>query len=433
MSMFASNGAAGDTASPIDSAYAWRRAFVSLCLGIFGGVGLWSVVVFLPSIEAEFGADRGGASVPYMMTMLGFAGGGVLMGRLADRFGIFVPLMISPLALSLGYFLASQATSLTMFIAVQSGIIGLIGSATTFGPIIADVSLWFEKRRGTAIAIVASGSYVAGTIWPPLLQHGLAYFDWRELHMMIAIACPLAMLPMAFYLRRRAPVEDEGPVGAPRARSARGNLLGRFEGGIAERLGLTPKTVQAMLIVAGLGCCVAMAMPQVHIVPYCADLGYGPLRGAEMLSLMLGLGVASRLGFGWISDRIGGVRTMLVSSSLQCLSLALFLPFDGLVSLYLVSAIFGLSQGGIVPSYAMIIREFFPAREAGMRVSAVLMATVCGMALGGWISGEIYDLTGSYEWAFLNGVAWNLSNMAIAFWLLVGQNKIRAGIARATA
>jgi MFS family permease len=168
-----------------------------------------------------------------------------------------------------------------------------------------------------------------------------------------------------------------------------------------------------------------MSMPQVHIVAYCGDLGYGPARGAEMLSLMLGLGVVSRLASGLIADRIGGVATLMLGSTLQCLALLFYLPFDGLTSLYVVSALFGLSQGGIVPSYALIVRDYFPAREAGARISLVLMATIVGMALGGWMSGAIFDLTGSYQAAFLNGIGWNLLNMSIAFWLLLGRLRAR--------
>lgn len=177
-------------------------------------------------------------------------------------------------------------------------------------------------------------------------------------------------------------------------------------------------TLQVLLVIAGLACCIAMSMPQVHIVAYCGELGYGVARGAEMLSLMLGLGVVSRLASGLIADRIGGVGTLILGSTLQCLALIFYLPFDGLT---FVSALFGLSQGGIVPSYALIVREYFPAREAGARVSLVLMATVVGMAAGGWMSGAIYDLTGSYQAAFLNGIAWNLVNMSIALWLLMGR------------
>jgi MFS family permease len=180
-----------------------------------------------------------------------------------------------------------------------------------------------------------------------------------------------------------------------------------------------------LLIVAGLACCIAMSMPQVHIVAYCGDLGYGVARGAEMLSIMLGLGVVSRIASGFLADKIGGLGTLILGSMLQCMALLLYIPFDGLISLYVVSALFGLAQGGIVPSYAMIVRQYFPAREAGTRVSLVLMTTVVGMAIGGWMSGEIYDLTGSYQAAFMNGIAWNLLNMSIAFWLLIGTWRLK--------
>jgi MFS family permease len=183
-------------------------------------------------------------------------------------------------------------------------------------------------------------------------------------------------------------------------------------------LRLSPFTLQALLIVAGLACCVAMSMPQVHIVAYCADLGFGAQRGAEMLSLMLGFGIVSRLISGFISDKIGGLYTLLLGSALQGIALCLYIPFDGLASLYVVSALFGLFQGGIVPSYALIVREYFSPKEAGTRVGVVLMATLFGMALGGWLSGVIYDLTGSYQAAFLNGIAWNLLNVSIVLFLL---------------
>lgn len=212
------------------------------------------------------------------------------------------------------------------------------------------------------------------------------------------------MIPLALLLRRRPDIDQGSVPVAAKAATASAPV--------------SPNVVLMLLVVAGVGCCVAMSMPQVHIVAYCGDLGYGPAVGAEMLSLMLGLGVVSRLASGVIADKIGGVGTLILGSTLQCLALLFYLPFDGLVSLYLVSALFGLSQGGIVPSYALIVREYFPARQAGSRVGIVLMATVLGMALGGWMSGEIYDLTGSYQAAFLNGIAFNLLNMSIAFWLL---------------
>jgi MFS family permease len=389
----------------------WRLA-ASLALSTIGGIGLWSVVVSLPAIEAEFGVDRGGASLPYTATMVGFAVGGVLMGRLADRFGIMVPIMLGTLMLGIGYVAAAQASELWQFILAQALLIGMLGSSSTFGPLVADVSLWFHRRRGIAVAVVASGNYLAGTIWPPLLQYAIATVGWRQAHVGIGAFCVLTMLPLALALRRRAPVH-EGSL-----------LVGARE--IAGGLRMSPSRLQALLVLAGLACCIAMSMPQVHIVAYCGDLGYGPARGAEMLSLMLGLGVVSRIGSGLIADRIGGLGTLILGSTLQCLALLFYLPFDGLASLYVVSALFGLSQGGIVPSYALIVRDHFPAREAGARVGLVLMATVLGMAAGGWMAGAIYDLTGSYQMAFVNGIAWNLVNMSIAFWLLLARPRPQA-------
>ncbi len=390
-----------------DSHYAWRRLMASLALSTIGGVGLWSSVVVLPTIQAEFGVDRAGASLPYTLTMIAFACGGVMMGRLADRFGIIVPLRISTVMLGAGYVAASQAQSYWQYVAAQALLIGMLGASSTFGPMVADVTHWFLKRRGIAIGIVASGNYLAGTIWPPVLQRSIEAAGWRETHFWIGVFCVAAMLPLSLMLRRRA-VVDQGaaPVTARPSRA---------------QMPASPATLQALLVVAGIACCVAMSMPQVHMVAYCGDLGYGAARGAEMLSIMLGAGVVSRLASGFIADRIGGVGTLILGSTLQCLALFLYLPFDGLVSLYVIAAVFGLSQGGIVPSYALIVREYFPAREAGSRVSLVLMATVLGMALGGWLSGAIHDLTDSYEAAFLNGIAWNLLNMGIAFWLLMGR------------
>ena len=401
--------AAHHSAPAPDSGYAWWRLAVSVTLSTIGGVGLWSVVVALPAIEAEFGVDRGGASLPYFATMIGAAAGGVVVGRLADRFGIMLPLISGAIMLGLGYTAAAHATAMWQFILAQAVLIGFLGTSVTFGPLVADVSHWFARRRGIAVAVVASGNYLAGTIWPPVLQHLIETVGWRQAHMTIGVICVTAMLPLALLLRRRAAMED-GPGTAP---------------GVHERvrLDISPRALQALLMLAGIACCVAMAMPQVHIVAYCGDLGYGVARGAEMLSLMLGLGVVSRLACGFIADKIGGVATLIMSSTLQCVALLFYLPFDGLMSLYIVSALFGLSQGGIVPSYALIVRDYFPAREAGARVSMVMMATVVGMALGGWMSGEIYDLTGSYQAAFLNGIAWNLLNMGIAFWLLIGPRR----------
>jgi len=392
-------------ADPTDSAIAWLRLFVAVVLSTIGGVGMWSVVVALPAIQADFGVDRADASLPYTLTMLGFAAGGVLMGKLADRFGITLPLVLGAAALALGYVGVRYAASLWQVTLAYGLLIG-VGCSTTFGPLMAEMSHWFMRRRGIAVAIAAAGNYLAGTVWPPVVQHFIATSGWRATHSGIGLFIIVTMLPLTYFMRRR--IEVKHTVGATQSAARR-----------QAELPFSPATLQTLLFIAGISCCVAMSMPQVHIVAYCGDLGYGAARGAEMLSLMLGFGIASRVASGFIADRIGGVLTLLLGSLLQGVALFLYLLFDGLGSLYLISALFGLFQGGIVPSYAIIVREYFSPKEASTRVGLVVMATVLGMALGGWMSGAIFDWTGSYQAAFLNGLAWNLLNVSIASWLLL--------------
>ena len=407
-------GAVSARKGEAESTYAWVRLVAALSLSTIGGVGMWSVIVALPSVQAEFGVARGDASLPYTLTMIGFGLGGVLMGRLSDRFGIMIPVAAGVVALGLGYVAAGSAATLWQFALVQGVVIG-VGSSATFGPLLADISMWFGRRRGIAVGVFASGNYLAGTVWPPIVQHFIAAVGWRQTYLGIAVFCVVSMPALALVLKRRPPPLEVVPASS----------LGALHP--AGQLGLSPVALQTLLVVAGLACCVAMSMPQVHLVAYCGDLGYGAARGAQMLSLMLAFGIVSRLSFGWISDRIGGLRTLLLGSSLQGFALFLFLPFDGLVSLYVVAALFGLFQGGIVPSYAIIVREYFSPKEAGARVGTVLTATLFGMALGGWMSGAIFDLTGSYKIAFVNGIAWNLLNVSIAAWLLWRAGGARLG------
>ena len=396
------DGPAGSRPQLVDSRYAWLRLGVALALGTVGSVGMWSYVVVLPSVQADFGAARTDATLPYTMAMAGFAIGNVILGRLADRYGIIAPILLSIASLGIGYVAAAFAPNLWLLSAAH--IILGFGSAASFGPLIADLSHWFQKRRGIAIGIAASGNYFAGAIWPPVIQHFTASDGWRATHIGIAVVCVLAMLPLSWMFRRRFSIQGHDAGQGPRF--------------VPPDIGVSPNTLFVLLCIAGVGCCVAMAMPQVHIVAYCGDLGYGVARGAEMLSLMLAFGIISRVGSGFIADRFGGVVTLLIGSVMQAVALALYFVFDGLTSLYVISILFGLFQGGIVPSYAVIVREYFPPQEAGSRLGMVIMATVFGMALGGWMSGAIFDLTGSYRAAFLNGLAWNLLNLAIVLWLL---------------
>jgi MFS family permease len=399
----------------VDSRYAWTRLAVALLLMTIGSSSMYIVAVVLPSVQAEFGVARADASLPYTLLMIGFGVGGVFMGRLADRRGVAVPLLIGAAGLGVGFVAAGLSGSIWTFALVHGVLLGLIGSSASFAPLVADTSLWFERRRGIAVAICASGNYVAGAIWPPIVQHFVASVGWRQTYVGLGVFTGVTMAGLALLMRARPP--------APAAATS----VARPGAPVPSTrpFGLSLNAAQTLLCIAGVACCTAMAMPQVHIVAYCGDLGFGAARGAQMLSLMLAAGVVSRLVSGWICDRIGGLRTLVLGSLLQGTALLLFLPFDSLASLFVVSALFGLFQGGIVPSYAIIVREHFPAEDAGARVGTILMFTLFGMALGGWMSGKVFDLTGSYQAAFLNGIAWNLLNLGIALFLLRGARRQR--------
>jgi MFS family permease len=390
----------GTAAFTPDSRQAWVRLALAVLIGSIGSVGMWSVVVVLPVIQAEFGATRGAVSLAFTLGMFGFGLGGVAAGRITDRLGIVAAVALSIAFLGTGYVLAGLSTTLWQFIAV-SFLIGL-GSSATFAPLMAEASHWFERYRGLAVTIVASGNYIGGTIWPPLVNWGVQSAGWRTTHIAIGLFCAVAMTLVLLVLRARiggAKVRNHDNAPPPRV-----------------NLALSTNSLTVLLCIASISCCVAMAMPQVHIVAYCGDLGYGPVHGAEMLSLMMAFGVVSRIGSGFLADRIG---TLLVGSVAQGFALLFYLFFDSLSSLYIISAMFGLFQGGLVPSYAIIVREAMPASQAATRVGIVIFASVFGMSFGGWVSGVIFDATGSYAAAFLNGLGWNAVNVTIMVSLLI--------------
>jgi len=387
-----------------DSAAAWLRLAATILVATVGGVGMWSVVVALPVVQADFAVPRAEASLAFTLTMVGGATGGVVLGRLLDRAGILPVLLVGAVLLAVGYVGAAYAGSFAAY-AIAHGVIGF-GSSIALGPLMADISHWFVRRRGVAVTLTSAGNYVAGTVWSPVVQHLIASIGWRSTHAGIGIASGIAIVLIGLIAMRGR---------APDARAAANVVAG---GNATGALGLSFFSLQILLCVASVCCCVAMSMPQVHIVAYCGDLGYGVAHGADMLAVMMAAGIVSRIGSGFIADRVGGLRTLLLGSVLQGTALALYLFYNGLVSLYVVSALFGLFQGGIVPSYAIIVREYFPPQQAGARVGIVLMTSMFGMALGGWLSGLIFDLTGSYSAAFLNGLGFNAVNITILLWLL---------------
>ena len=391
-----------------DTSYAWFRLAVTLVIAIFANTGMWAVITIMPALEAEFATSRATTSLPFTMNMIGFALGNLVIGRIIDKIGVTLSVMAAAIV-SAAAFLLSTVTGDIYLLAGVHLFLGF-GTAAGFGPLITDISHWFLKQRGIAVALIASGNYLAGGIWPLFLSDILAEDGWRAAYLMLAGITVVVILPLALLLQRKLP-EAGHQIAAQQVNE---NI---------QKTRISPVRLQILLCIAGVACCVAMSMPQVHIVSYCVGLGYGPAVGAEMLSLMLFGGVISRVGSGLIADRIGGIRTLFLGSFAQGMALVMYLPFDGMASLYVVSFIFGLSQGGIVPSYALVVREFLPPREAGARIGVVIMMTIIGMALGGWMSGWIYQVTGSYQAAFINGIAWNGLNLGIIAWILTRNRK----------
>ena len=394
-----------------DTSYAWFRLAVTLVIAIFANTGMWAVITIMPALEAEFATSRATTSLPFTMNMIGFALGNLVIGRIIDKIGVTLSVMAAAIVSAAAFLLSTMTGDIYLLAGVQL-FLGF-GTAAGFGPLITDISHWFLKQRGIAVALIASGNYLAGGIWPLFLSDILAEDGWRAAYLMLAGITLVVILPLALLLQRKLP-EAGHQIATQQVNE---NI---------QKTRISPMRLQLLLCVAGVACCVAMSMPQVHIVSYCVGLGYGPAVGAEMLSLMLFGGVISRIGSGLIADRIGGIRTLLLGSFAQGVALVMYLPFDGMASLYVVSFVFGLSQGGIVPSYALVVREFLPPREAGARIGVVIMMTIIGMALGGWMSGWIYQVTGSYQAAFINGIAWNGLNLGIIVWILT-RNR-RAGL-----
>ena len=384
-----------------DSLKSWIRLILLFSLGITGTVGMWSVVVVMPAIESDFNIDRGKASLLYATTMVGFGLGNFLIGKIIDKYGLKLPIIVATLILVISYLIGTISTEFWHLLILQ--IFMGTAAATFFGPSMADIGNFFEKSRGLAVAIIASANYVAGAFWPLIISYFLETMTWKDVYLYIALICIIIMIPISFFLKNNIS-QNESDITTEASNSKLTNL--------------SPSALQTLLILAGIGCCLAMAMPQVHIVALCVERGFGLSIGAEILAVMLFSGMISRVGFGYLSDKIGPVYTLFIGSLLQMISLVFFLPFDSQLSLYIVSLMFGLSQGGIVPAYAMIVRKYLPLKEVGERVGLVIMATIVGMGLGGWMSGEIFDITQSYKLAFVNGIFWNFTNLLIVTFIM---------------
>ena len=390
-------------ADSVETPYGWVIAGASHLL-VATAIGVsYLIVVSLKPIAAEFDWPRSIPSAAYAVMMI-FAGvGGILMGYWSDRRGVGGVSLLGAVMIGLGAVLVSRVTGYGSLLLICALLLGLCGVGTVLSPLMTNATRWFDRRRGMAVAIVASGQAIAGAIWPNVFQFGIDEAGWRETWFWFGVFAFCAMVPLSLVLRRNPPAQKNSSAGL---------------GGAVYDIRSAPMLTLILLGLAIIGCCVAMAMPAVHLVAMCSDLGFGAANGARMLSFLLACSFASRLGCGWLSDKIGGLKTILIGASLQALALSSYIWVDGLTSLYILSGMFGLAYGGIVPAYTLAVRELFPAREAGWRIGVIFMCGTTGMALGGWLGGWIFDLTGHYQWAFVTGVIFNLGNLSIICFLL---------------
>jgi MFS family permease len=406
------------TATPsIERPYGWIVVVTSLALMTIGAGSQFAIVVALKPIAGEFGWPRQVPSLAYGLSLIGMGVGGMVMGRWSDRVGMALPAAVGILAVAAGAYLVSLSDGRALFLAAHGLLIGLLGNAALFSPLVANATRWFDRRRGIAVAIVASGQFAAGFVWPLVFRPLIETVGWRQMYESYALFVVAAALPLCLLLRPRPPVVEDGDGGASEPTTA------------LRPLGLSRSAMQSVLCCAGIGCCLAMAVPMVHLVAHTTDLGFPLTRGAQALSVLLGCGIMGRLAWGAVSDRIGGMATLVTSSALQLAALLLFVAVDGLGGLFVAAALFGLAFAGIVPSYSIVVREVFPLPEVGGRIGTVYLFTTIGMAAGGYAGGLAFDLTGGYLAGFAAAVAANLAHLALVLPLLVRQRRLAGAAA----
>ena len=395
----------------IEIPYGWIVVFGSLTLNTIGlgsPIILW---VALKPIAADFDWPRAVPSLAYSLMMIGAGAGGVFMGWWMDKKGVLSPVLFGSVMIGLGALVASQTEGRWSLYVANGLLIGLLGKSAMIAPLIANVTRWFDRRRGLAVAIIASGQGIAGAIWPPLFRYLNDEVGWRETYLMFGVFVLCTMVPLAFLIRPKPPIMPPG-------RAQHG------DGEDGRVLGLPPNAVQGMLCLAVVGCCTAMAMPIVHLVSHATDLGYPRVRAAELLTVLFIASFLSRIFFGMVADRIGGMRTLLFGSTCQAVMLLVFSMVDSLTGLYVAALMFGLGFAGIMPCYPLIIRLVFPVTQVGWRIATNYLFASLGMALGGWLGGFIFDLTGSYSYAFLVGFAFNVMNLLTIGTLYVRQTRM---------
>ncbi|HEY4041049.1 MAG TPA: MFS transporter [Rhodopila sp.] len=396
----------------VETPASWVIAGVALTvLTISYGAPLITVVALKP-IAAEFATARSAPAVAVSLTYIGSGMGGIVMGWLSGRIGVRRVAMGCGTMIAAGLVLASCG-GLYQLYASNLLLIGLLGASGMFSPMMAYVMQWFDRHRGSAIALVSSGQYVAGAVWPLLFQAGVAGFGWRVTMRVFSVVVAVTILPLAGWFFRSPPVTRA------QASTAAGAVT------CAPLARLRPNMTMGLLAAAIFCCCVTMSMPLAHIVAYCGDIGLGAKPGAAMLSLQLAAGVVAQQLWGWVADCLGGLRTVLTTSTGMAVAMAGFLLTQNEMGLFSVSAVFGLAFGGLVPGYILAVREIFPAAEVAWRIPIILFPGALGMATGGWLAGAIYDDFGFYAPAFAVGLLFNLVNLGVVGTLVMAQRPPR--------
>ena len=397
-----------EAATSIESPRSWRAALLTLAiLSVSFGSPLL-VVVGLRDIQAALQTDRSVLSLAGALVWIGNGVGGIPMGWLADRIGIRKTVALGAISIAAGLGLSSLGTIWALYIG-HGLLIGLLGNGAIFAPLMIYVSRWFDRRRGTALALISSGQYIAGTIWPSMLEAGMQHFGWQAVMLGYAVFA-LTILPLLGFL----PTAPDALVLTP----------GQFAPGHSDPspggrvLGLHPTVAMVLICIASFCCCVPMAMPSSHLVAFCGDLGVTPSHGAAMLSVMLACAFISRQFWGAFADRYGGLRTVMAGSAFQMLAMGAFLLTREEIGLFVVASAFGLGFSGIIPSYSVAIRDLYPSSEASWRIPTVLLTAMSGMAFGSWFAGKQFDLFLSYRPAFMSGVLFNLLNLAVILFLV---------------
>jgi MFS family permease len=400
----------------IESRGSWVVAIIALAVLTISYGGPLVTVVAMKPIAAEFGAARSAPALAVSLTYIGSGLGGILMGWISGRVGVRRVVIGCGTMLATGLAVASFGGLWSLYLC-NLLLVGLLGSAGMFSPIMAYLTRWFDDHRGSAVALVSSGQYVAGALWPLALQLAVGTLGWRRTMLLYAALVVGTIVPMAALFFRTPPASS-----SPGVESARADAGGPV-------LGLPPNLVLGLLALAIFCCCVTMAMPLSHMVAFCSDIGIGPAHGAAMLSTQLAIGFVAQQMWGWLADRLGGLRTILCASASMAVAMIGFLVTQNEVGLFSVSAIFGLAFGGLIPGYILTVRALFPAEEANWRIPIVMFPGALGMAAGGWLAGIMYDEFGFYAPAFAAGIGFNLLNVAVIAPLVLRERDLQAAAA----